>query len=297
MTLPQAVKIVEVSPRDGLQNEIMTISTHTKIAFINLLSETGLRVIETTSFVSPTWVPQLADCREVYQGINKKTDIQYPVLVPNLKGLQNALAVGVKEIAFFCTPSELFSKRNTNCTVSESIERLKQIITVAKQHALFIRGYISCVMGCPYEGDMAKEKVADLANTIYQLGCDEISLGDTIGVGTPLKTKALLEAVMQVVPSNHLAVHFHDTYGQALANILMALQCGITIIDSSVAGIGGCPYAHGASGNVATEDVVYMLHGMGIATGIDLAKLISAGKFIAHALNHTPHSKVNVALS
>ncbi|EKD71822.1 MAG: hypothetical protein ACD_46C00089G0007 [uncultured bacterium] len=295
MTFPKQVKIVEVAPRDGLQNEVEIVATNTKIDFINRLSETGLSVIETTSFVSPKWIPQLADGREVYEKISKKIGVIYPVLIPNVKGLENALAVGVKNIAVFASPSEKFSQKNTNCSVAESLVRIQEVMKLAKQHGLSVRGYISCVLGCPYEGDMAPEKVAILAEKLVAMGCEEISLGDTIGVGTPIKTSRLIEIMTNRVPVNQIAVHFHDTYGQALVNIYIALQMGITTIDSSVAGLGGCPYAHGASGNVATEDVVYMLHGLGIETGIDLSKLISVGKFICQQLKKAPRSKVNLA--
>lgn len=297
MSFPTSVKIVEVSPRDGLQNEASIIPTEIKIDFINSLSETGLSVIEATSFVSPKWVPQLADGQEVLRGIKKKSGVQYPVLVPNVKGLENAVAAGAKEIAVFTTPSEEFSQKNTNCSVEESIQRIAEVIKSAKSNHLWIRGYLSCVLGCPYEGEMVPEKVAALAGQLYQLGCDEISLGDTIGVGTPLATKRLIELTVKQVPIEKLAVHFHDTYGQALANIYAALESGIAIIDSSVAGLGGCPYAKGASGNVATEDVVYLLNGMKIKTGVDLKKLIEAGRYISSQLGGQPKSKVNVAFS
>lgn len=296
MLFPKQVKIVEVAPRDGLQNEKNNIETKIKIDFINQLSETGLKVIEATSFVSPKWVPQLADGSAVLEGIYKKPGVSYPVLVPNVKGLEQAIAAGAKAIAVFTTPSEAFSERNTNCTVKESMQRISDIINVAKQKQLPVRGYLSCVLGCPYEGEMALHKVATLARELIQLGCEEISLGDTIGVGTPFKTLLLIETVAKEVSIKKLAVHFHDTYGQALANIYAALTLGIQTIDSSVAGLGGCPYAKGASGNVATEEVVYMLNGMGIETGIDLKKLIAAGQFITKHMGKMPQSKVNIAL-
>lgn len=295
MTIPKRVKIVEVSPRDGLQNETKIIPTDIKIDFINRLSDTGLSVIETTSFVSQKWVPQLADSREVFQGINKKPGVSYPVLIPNVKGLENAIAVGVQEIAVFSTPSEEFSQKNTNCSVAESIARISEVMQVAKQHHLRVRAYLSCVLGCPYEGEMDPKKVAHLADTLFRMGCYEISLGDTIGVGTPINTKKLIEMVNHVIPMKYIAVHFHDTYGQALANIFAALECGVSVVDSSVAGIGGCPYAKGASGNVATEDVLYMLDGMKVETGVDLNKLIVVGKYISDYLGRTPQSKVNNA--
>lgn len=297
MTFPTSVKIVEVGPRDGLQNESQIIPTEIKIDFINRLAETGLSAIEVTSFVSPKWIPQLADNRDVFCGIHKKEKVTYPVLVPNRQGLENALACGVKEIAVFTTPSEQFSQKNTHCSVEESLKRIAEVIAIAKQHSLRIRAYVSCVLGCPYEGEIAPEKVASLSHTLFKMGCDEISLGDTIGVGTPLKTKRLLEMVLQNVSLNHVAVHFHDTFGQALANIYVALEQGIHIIDSAVAGLGGCPYAKGATGNVATEDVIYMLNGMHIETGVDLKKLITVGRFISQQLGRQPQSKVNLAMT
>jgi hydroxymethylglutaryl-CoA lyase len=296
MSFPKQVKIVEVGPRDGLQNEAASISTETKIAFIDQLSETGLSVIEATSFVSPKWIPQLADSQEVFKGIEKKVHVNYPVLIPNLRGLEAALAVGVKEIAVFTTPSEQFSQHNTNFSVAESMQRIEEVVKVAKQHSLRIRAYLSCVLGCPYEGEITPEKVAVLADQLFKMGCYEISLGDTIGVGTPIKTKRLLKVVSQYVPVKHLAVHFHDTYGLALVNIYAALELGVSIIDSSVAGLGGCPYAEGASGNVATEDVVYFLKRLGIESSVDLGKLVTVGRFISDVLGRKPQSKVNLAL-
>lgn len=295
MPFPKQVKIVEVGPRDGLQNEANIVATDVKIDFINRLSKTGLTEIEVTSFVSPKWIPQLADNQMVFSRIEKKNHIHYPVLVPNIKGLEAALSAGVKDIAVFTTPSQQFSEHNTHCTVEESVKRIEEIMQVAKAHSLRVRAYLSCVLGCPYEGEMQPEKVRDLAKILFDLGCYEISLGDTIGVGTPLKTEKLLQVVNEVVPFPHLAVHFHDTYGQALANIYVALQMGIATVDSSVAGLGGCPYAKGATGNVATEDVVYMLNGMNIKTGVDLPALIQVGRFIAEKLGRKPQSKVNVA--
>lgn len=293
MSFPKYVKLVEVSPRDGLQNEKNVISADVKIDFINRLSDTGLSVIEATSFVSPKKIPQLADAQQVFSGIKKKSTVRYPVLIPNRQGLESALSVGVKDIAVFTTPSELFSQKNTGCSVAESVQRIEEIMQLAKQHHLRVRGYLSCVLGCPYEGNMAPEKVSALADTLFKLGCEEISLGDTIGVGTPLATQRLIQLVATVVPIQHIAVHFHDTYGQALANIFAALSLGVAIVDGSVAGLGGCPYAKGATGNVATEDVLYMLNGMGIETGVDINKLIAVGKFIANELNAEPHSKLS----
>lgn len=296
MAFPLEVKIVEVSPRDGLQNERVQIPTDVKIDFINQLSETGLSVIEATSFVSPKAIPQLADSSEVFSKIHKNKNVHYPVLVPNKTGLENALLVGVKEIAVFTTPSEQFSQHNTHCTVAESLQRIAEIMPVAKKNSIPVRAYISCVLGCPYEGEIPPIKVVHLAEKLMQLGCSEFSLGDTIGVGTPFKTKQLIQLVSKTIPVKQIAVHFHDTYGQALANIYVALECGVRTIDSSVAGLGGCPYAKGASGNVATEDVVYMLHGMGIKTGIDLQKIIAVGRSIAKHLGNKMESKVNKAM-
>ena len=295
MSFPKSVKIVEVGPRDGLQNEAKTVPTDIKIEFINRLTETGLQVIEATSFVSPKWIPKLADHKEVYQGITKKKSVAYPVLVPNLRGFENALAAGVKEIAVFTTPSEMFSQRNTNCTVAESLENIAAVTKAALGNNIRVRGYLSCVLGCPYEGEIAPKAVSDLAEKLLELGSYEISLGDTIGVGTAGKTRILLDTVLKNIPPEKLAVHFHDTYGQALTNIYVALQCGISVVDSSVAGLGGCPYAKGASGNVATEDVLYMLNGLEIQTGVDLKKLIAVGRFIASYLEKTIQSKVNIA--
>ena len=295
MAFPTSVEIVDVCPRDGLQNEKGLVPVQVKIELINQLADAGLRVIEVGSFVSPKWVPQLADSREVLAGIHRHPGVRYPVLVPNLKGFDLAIAAGAREVSVFTTPSEQFSQKNTNCSVADSIRRLSEVVTVAKAANIRVRGYLSCVLGCPYEGEIAVEKVADLAKTIYEMGCDELSLGDTIGVGTPLKTKQMLEAVSAYVPIEKLAVHFHDTYGQALVNIYAALEMGVAIIDSSVAGIGGCPYAKGATGNVATEDVVYLLDGLGIKTGIDMKKLIATGRYIAKQLGHEPFSRVNRA--
>lgn len=296
MTLPTHVTVVDVSPRDGLQNEAKVVPTAIKIALIQQLGEAGLKVIEATSFVSPKWVPALADGAAVMQGLTQQAGVRYPVLVPNVKGYEAALAAHANEIAVFTTPSELFSQKNTHCTVAESLARVKEVISLAKQQNMRVRGYISCVMGCPYEGEISPHKVAAMAKELMAYGCDEISLGDTIGVGTPLKTETLLNAVMRVMPVEKIAVHFHDTYGLALTNLYAALQCGVAIVDASVAGIGGCPYAKGASGNVATEDVVYFLHALGISTGIDLSKLIKTGRFIANELGRLPQSRVNLAL-
>ncbi|WP_144395067.1 hydroxymethylglutaryl-CoA lyase [Pleionea sediminis] len=297
MQYPEQVKIVEVGPRDGLQNEKSLIETADKIELINQLSETGLSVIEATSFVSPKWVPQMADNREVMNGINRQAGINYPVLTPNMKGFEAALESGAEEVAVFGAASESFSQKNINCSIEDSLKRFEPIMAEAAKHDIKVRGYVSCVLGCPYEGAIDPHTVADVAKILFDMGCYEISLGDTIGVGTPLKAQAMIATVAEKVSIDHLAIHFHDTYGQALSNILACLQLGVQTIDSSVAGLGGCPYAKGASGNVATEDVVYMLHGMGIDTGIDLNKLVSVGQFISKKLGRTPISKVTNALS
>jgi isopropylmalate/homocitrate/citramalate synthase len=294
---PTSVKIVEVGPRDGLQNEKQVVLTEDKIELINRLSNTGLSVVEATSFVSPKWVPQMADNKNVLTGIERKDNVSYPVLTPNMKGFEAAIDAGAKEVAIFGAASESFSQKNINCSIDESLERFRPIMQAAKQNNIRVRGYVSCVLGCPYEGDIAVEKVAEVTKTLFEMGCYEISLGDTIGVGTPLKAQAMIKAVAKEVPLSALAVHFHDTYGQALSNILACLQLGVATVDSSIAGLGGCPYAKGASGNVATEDVVYMLDGMGIDTGIDLQQLLKAGRFISEKLGRSPMSKVANALS
>ncbi|XP_062927532.1 3-hydroxy-3-methylglutaryl-CoA lyase, cytoplasmic isoform X1 [Mobula hypostoma] len=291
-TLPEFVKIVEVGPRDGLQNEKVIVPTEVKIKLIDLLSETGLSVVEATSFVSSKWVPQMADHTEVMQGIKRSPQVSYPVLTPNLHGFQAAIEAGAKEVAVFGAASETFSRMNMNCSIEESMQRFEEVIGAAKKGSIPVRGYVSCAVGCPYEGTIAPAKVAEVAKRMYDIGCYEISLGDTTGIGTPGDMKELLQAVMKVIPKNALAVHCHDTYGQALANVYVALQMGISVVDCSVAGLGGCPYADGASGNVSTEDVVYMLTGLGIRTGIDLYKLMEAGHFICEVLNRKTNSKV-----
>lgn len=296
MPFPKSVKVVEVSPRDGLQNEAKVIPTEVKVDFINQLSETGLSVIEVTSFVSPKWIPQMGDHSEVFKAINKKDTISYPVFVPNVHGLKDALAAGAKEIAVFSTPSEKFCQRNVNCSIEESLLHIAEIVQLAKQHDVKTRGYLSCVLGCPYEGYIEPEAVAKLAEKLLNMGCYEISFGDTIGVGTPGSTKTLLDAVLKKIPTENVAVHFHDTYGQALVNIFVALQLGVHVVDSSVAGLGGCPYAKGATGNVATEEVLYMLNGLGIKTGVDLDKILMAGRFITEFLDREILSKVNLAM-
>lgn len=290
------MNIVEVGPRDGLQNEPTNIPTELKIQFINLLAQTGLKYIEATSFVSPKWVPQMSDHTEVMRGIQRDKDITYSALIPNLQGLQNALQVGIKEIAVFTTVSETFCHKNTNTSIEQSLDNIRSILEIAKQQAIKVRGYISCTLGCPYEGKIPLQKTADLADQLLTLGCYQVSLGDTIGIGTANQAKDLIKTVRQCVPIDCIAVHFHDTYAQALTNIYACIEEGVTTIDSSVAGLGGCPYAPGAGGNVATEDVVYLLEGLGIKTGIDLPKLAAAGRLICDYLKQAPRSKVSLAL-
>ncbi|MDP1725128.1 MAG: hydroxymethylglutaryl-CoA lyase [Alphaproteobacteria bacterium] len=292
------ITLVEVGPRDGLQNEKTQIPTHIKIQLIEKLLDAGHKVIEIGGFVSPKWVPQLADTPAIVDHFTQKhsqSDLRFPVLVPNLKGFQDALNHKAKEIAIFGAASESFSLKNINVSINESFERFKDIMIEAKKNNIKVRGYISCVMGCPYEGDIPLSKVVDVSQRMFDLGCDEISLGDTIGVGTPNKVKDLLKALKQTIPVAKIGVHFHDTYGQALANILMSLEQDVRIIDTSVSGLGGCPYAKGATGNVASEDVLYMLNGMGFETKIDLPKLIEASQFISNFLKRPPNSKVSLA--
>jgi len=296
-SLPKKATIVEVGPRDGLQNEKLLISAEDKIALINLLADAGVTNIESGSFVSPKWVPQMATSSDVFNGIVKQENVNYMALTPNVKGFEAAMAVNVDEVAIFGAASEAFSQKNINCSIEESINRFLPLMETAKKANIKVRGYVSCVVGCPYDGYIVPEKVAEVAEKLYQMGCYEISLGDTIGVGTPASVQQMLDAVKARVPVDKLAVHFHDTYGQALANIYTALQNGISVIDSSVAGLGGCPYAKGASGNVATEDVVYLLNGLNIETGIDLDKLIKAGLYISDKLGKPSSSKVSAALS
>jgi hydroxymethylglutaryl-CoA lyase len=294
--LPQQVRIVEVGARDGLQNEPgEVVATAVKLELIQRLEHAGVRYIEAASFVSPKWVPQMGDAIAVMNGINPQPGVIYAALTPNLKGLESAIEAGAREVAVFGAASESFSQKNINCSVAQSLQRFEAVMARAKEAGIRVRGYVSTVLGCPYEGEIAPEKVAEVANTLFQMGCYEISLGDTIGTGTPLKAKRMLEAVSRNIPMANLAAHFHDTYGQALPNLLAVLEEGLAVIDSSVAGLGGCPYAKGASGNVATEDVVYMLHGMGIDTGIDLDKLIGAGHYIMAQLNRQTRSKVACA--
>jgi hydroxymethylglutaryl-CoA lyase len=297
MTLPKSVIINEVGPRDGLQNESIFVPTPIKIELINSLSKTGLKHIETTSFVSPKAIPQLADSEEVYDTIQKDPDIHYTVLVPNEQGLARAMAVKVKRIAIFASASESFSHRNINCSIDESLKRYEAVVKLAKAKQMYVRAYLSCVLGCPYEGDIDKERVATLSKALWEMGVDEIALGDTIGIGTAHQTKALIKSVSNVIPIEKIGMHFHDTYGQALTNIYASLECGIAIFDSSIAGLGGCPYAKGASGNVSTEDVLYLLHGLGIETGIDLLKLVYIGNTISTQLHRANQSKVGNVLS
>jgi hydroxymethylglutaryl-CoA lyase len=297
MRLPKQVRMVEVGPRDGLQNETQSVPAATKIALIEQLAEAGLAVIEAGSFVSPKWIPQMADTAGVLAGLKRKPGVAYPVLVPNMKGFEAARGAGVDEIAIFGAASEKFSQRNINCSIAESLERFAPVTAAAKQQEMRVRGYISCVIDCPYEGPIAPQAVADVAAKLFAMGCYEISLGDTIGTGTAARIEAMIEAVAACVPIERLAVHFHDTYGQALANILVSLEKGIAVIDSSVAGLGGCPYAKGASGNVASEDVLYMLSGLGVATGVDMPKLAAVGRFISGVLGREPASKVARALA
>ena len=292
MAIPKRVRIVEVGPRDGLQNESQVVSTETKLEFIRRLGETGLKTIEATAFVSPKWVPQMADHAEVLRALPQGRGITYPVLVPNLRGYGAAVAAGATEVAVFASASETFSQHNINCSIAESLERFAPVFAASRAANIRVRGYVSCALGCPYEGEVAAAKVAEVAAALFDRGSYEISLGDTIGVGTPNRTAELIETVAARVPVEHLAGHFHDTYGQALADIYASLAAGVAVFDASVGGLGGCPYAPGAAGNVATEDLLYMLNGMGIETGIDLDRLISAGVFICEKLGRQTQSRV-----
>jgi hydroxymethylglutaryl-CoA lyase len=295
--LPARVRMVEVGPRDGLQNEPATVPADVKIALIDMLTAAGCPAIEATSFVSPKWVPQMADAAEVMAGIRRREGVRYPVLTPNVRGFEAALAAGADEVAVFVAATESFSRRNINCSIAESLDRAAPIFAAAKVRDVRVRGYISCVLGCPYEGEVDPARVADVAAELFALGAYEVSLGDTIGVGTAGKTRTLLAAVGERVPMDALAGHFHDTYGQALTNVYAAMQMGVATFDSSVAGLGGCPYAKGATGNVASEDVLYLLDGLGIDTGIDMTALRAAGKFISDHLGRAPASRVARALA
>jgi hydroxymethylglutaryl-CoA lyase len=297
MSLPSRVRIVEVGPRDGLQNEARPISVADKVQLVDALTAAGLGYIEVGSFVSPKWVPQMAGSAEVFAQIQRKPGVVYGALAPNLRGFEDALAAGVKEVAVFAAASEAFSQRNINCSISESLERFVPIMDAARQQGVTVRGYVSCVLGCPYEGNVSPEQVAAVARELYAMGCYEVSLGDTIGTGTAGATRTMFEVVGKDVPREKLAGHFHDTYGQAVANVYASLQEGIAVFDSSIAGLGGCPYAKGASGNVATEDVVYLLNGLGIDTGIDLDALIRAGQQICAVLDRPSGSRVAKARS
>jgi len=295
LNLQKKVKIVDVSPRDGLQNEAQIIHLKTKLELIERLVKSGVTNIEVTGFVSPKWIPQLADSSELCLHLNSNNTVNYSALVPNLKGLEAAIAVGIKEVAVFTAASESFTKKNINCTIEESLQRFVAVIEKAKQHHIKVRGYVSCVLGCPYEGKIEATKVAEVTEKLLDLGCYEVSLGDTIGTGTPNAAVKMFEKCLQIGNSNQLALHFHNTYGQALANIYACLQLGAHIIDASVAGLGGCPYAKGASGNIATEDLVYMLDGLGIDSGIHLPKLIETGQWISRQLNKNNQSQIGKA--
>ena len=291
-SIPLSVRIVEVGPRDGLQNEAASVSTYTKTELITQLADAGLRNIEVGSFVAPRRVPRMADTAGVFAGLARREGVVYSALTPNLMGFEAAMAAGANEVAVFASASETFSQKNINCSIKESLKRFLPVLAAAKVNGIPVRAYVSCVAGCPYEGEIAPEAVASLATRLIELGCYEVSLGDTIGVGTPQAVWRLLDVVLAHIPARQVAVHFHDTYGQALANVLAALQRGISVVDCSVAGLGGCPYAPGASGNVATEDVVYMLNGLGVATGVDLDALVNAGRAICRALGKESGSRV-----
>lgn len=296
MTLPKQVRLVDVGPRDGLQNEKASVPTDVKVALVDMLSDAGFPAVEATAFVSPKWVPQMADAALVMSRIRRKAGVRYPVLTPNLKGFDAALAAKADEVAVFVAATESFSQKNINCSIAESLERAGPVFDAAKANGVRVRGYISCVLGCPYEGDVDPGEVAAVADALYRLGSYEISLGDTIGTGTAGKTQTLFRTVSDRVPIAALAGHFHDTYGQALTNLYAALELGVTTFDCSVAGLGGCPYAKGATGNVASEDVLYLLSGLGIETGVDMTKLRRAGRYISNALGRQPISRVARAL-
>ena len=297
MNMPKKVRIVDVGPRDGLQSENIIVPTENKIQLIHSLAAAGIPSVESGAFVSPKWVPQMSDSEEVLKNITRIKGTSYPVLVPNLKGLERAQQANVEEIALFSAASETFSIKNTNCTINESIDRALEVCEAGIAEGMKVRGYISCALGCPYEGEIEISTVAELASKFNKMGCYEVSLGDTIGSGTPIKTRKMVSACINAIGVDKLAVHFHDTYGQALSNIYAVLQMGVQTLDTSVAGLGGCPYAKGATGNVATEDLVYMLHGMGIETGIDMEKLIDASDFICKVLDQPTKSKAALAIS
>ena len=297
MSLPKHVRLVEVGPRDGLQNEAQPISVADKVRLVDDLTEASLAYIEVGSFVSPKWVPQMAGSAEVFAGIHQRPGVTYAALAPNLRGFEDALAAGVREVAVFAAASEAFSQRNINCSISDSLKRFEPIMEAARNHGVRVRGYVSCVLGCPYEGKVSAEQVAPVARALHDMGCYEVSLGDTIGTGTAGETRRLFEVIAAQVPREQLAGHFHDTYGQALANVYASLLEGISVFDSSVAGLGGCPYAKGATGNIASEDVVYLLQGLGIETGIDLDRLIAAGRRISSVLGRDNGSRVARACS
>jgi hydroxymethylglutaryl-CoA lyase len=296
MRLPHRVRLTEVGPRDGLQNEAGRVPTEAKVALIDALTDAGFPAIEATAFVSPKWVPQMADAAQVMARIRRKSGVRYPVLTPNLKGFEAALAAGADEVAVFVAATESFSRRNINCTVAESLERARPVFDAAKANGVRVRGYVSVVLGCPYEGEVDPHRVADVAAALHDLGAYEVSLGDTIGTGTAARTQALLARVAERVPMDCLAGHFHDTFGQALTNVYAAMQMGVASFDCSVAGLGGCPYAKGATGNVASEDVVYLMNGLGVETGVDLAALRRAGRGILAVLGREPASRVARAL-
>ena len=294
--LPRRVRIVDVAPRDGLQNEKAVVPTEIKVGLIDRLTDAGLPAIEATSFVSPRWVPQMADNAQVMAAIRRKHGVRYPVLTPNIKGFEAALAAGADEVAVFVAASETFSQKNINCSISESLERARPVAAAAKAHGVRVRGYISCVLDCPYEGEIAPSAVREVAAALQAMSCYEISLGDTIGTGTPGRTRSLIATVAETVPVDTLAGHFHDTYGQAIANVYAAMEAGVATFDSSVAGLGGCPYAKGATGNIATEDLLYLLEGLGIETGVDMTRLRIAGRYISDFLGRPPASRVARAL-
>jgi len=291
----EPVRIVEVGPRDGLQNEQRVVPAATKVRLIEALADAGHQTVEATSFVSPRWIPQLTDAAEVFSALRRRAGVAYPVLVPNLQGLERALAVGVEEVAIFTAASEAFSQRNTNASIDQTIERFRPVMARAGEQGILVRGYVSTVLGCPYQGEVPLTDVVRVARALHELGCYEISLGDTIGIGTPPAARAMLRAVAEVVPMAQLAVHFHDTRGQALANVFACVEAGVRVVDASVAGLGGCPYAEGASGNVASEDVVYLLHGMGHDTGVDLGRLVAVGRWISAELGRANGAKLGLA--